>query len=332
MSSIDEIKARLDIIDIVSETVTLKKSGHNYTGFCPFHSNTKTPAFVVFPDTQTWRCFGACADGGDLFSYVMKREGYEFKDALRLLAQKAGVQLEQPTPQSAQQDEQREKLLELHSAAATYFHNLLTTSPAGATTRDYLADRDLSPETITTFQLGFALDEWEACKNHFLERGYTQDDLLAAGLVVERDDGSPGYDRFRNRLIIPIRDNRGRVIGFGARALAQDQVPKYLNSPQTTLFDKSATLYGLDLARKNIRTSDQVVIVETEDIQKFKDALDSSGLARSVTINNKSVEIVMNDGKNSRDISRLALDNDIVLSEIKIHKSSLEEQFLELVK
>jgi len=262
MSSIDEIKARLDIIDIVSETVTLKKSGRNYTGFCPFHANTKTPAFVVFPDTQTWRCFGACADGGDLFSYVMKREGYEFKDALRLLAQKAGVQLEQPTPQSAQQDEQREKLLELHSAAATYFHQLLTTSPAGAITRDYLAGRDLSPETITTFQLGFALDEWEACRNHFLERGYTADDLLAAGLVVERDDGSPGYDRFRNRLVIPIRDNRGRVIGFGARALAEDQVPKYLNSPQTVLFDKSATLYGLDLARKNIREAEQVVIVE----------------------------------------------------------------------
>jgi DNA primase len=262
MSAIDEIKARLDIIDIVSETVTLKKSGRNFTGFCPFHANTKTPAFVVFPDTQTWRCFGACADGGDLFSYVMKREGFEFKDALRLLAQKAGVQLEEPTPQSTQQNEQREKLLELHTAAATYFHNLLTTSPAGAATRDYLANRELSPETITTFQLGFAPDEWEACKKHFLERGYTADDLLAAGLVVERDDGTPGYDRFRNRLIIPIRDNSGRVIGFGARALAQDQVPKYLNSPQTALFDKSATLYGLDLARKNIRTSDQVVIVE----------------------------------------------------------------------
>jgi len=252
----------MSAIDIVSETVTLKKSGRNYTGFCPFHANTKTPAFVVFPDTQTWRCFGACADGGDLFSYVMKREGYDFKDALRLLAQKAGVQLEEPTPQSAQQDEQREKLLELHAAAATYFHNLLTSSPAGAATRDYLAGRDLSPDTITTFQLGFALDEWEACKSHFLERGYSPDDLLAAGLVVERDDGSPGYDRFRNRLIIPIRDNRGRVIGFGARALAPDQMPKYLNSPQTALFDKSATLYGLDLARKNIREADQVVIVE----------------------------------------------------------------------
>ncbi len=262
MSASDEIKARLDMVDIVSETVTLKKSGRNYTGFCPFHSNTKTPAFVVFPETQTWRCFGACADGGDLFSFVMKREGYDFKEALRLLAQKAGVQLEEPTPQIAKRDEQHQKLLELHAAAATYFHNLLATSSAGATTRAYLAERELTAETIGTFQLGFALDEWEACKSHFLERGYSIEDLLAAGLIVERDDGSPGYDRFRNRLIIPIRDLRGRVIGFGARALAKDQVPKYLNSPQTVLFDKSATLYGLDLARKHIRETDQVVIVE----------------------------------------------------------------------
>jgi DNA primase len=262
MNPIDEIKARLDIVDIVSEVVTLRKSGRNYTGFCPFHTNTKTPAFVVFPETQTWRCFGACADGGDLFSFVMKREGYDFKETLRSLAQKAGVQLEKPTPQAAQQDEQHHKLLELHAAAATYFHDLLTTSPAGAKTRAYLLERELTPETIATFQLGYALDEWEALRSHFLERGYTTEELLAAGLIVEREDGSPGYDRFRNRLIIPIRDLRGRVIGFGARALADEQMPKYLNSPQTLLFDKSATLYGLDLARKHIRQADQVVIVE----------------------------------------------------------------------
>ncbi|RPJ55864.1 MAG: DNA primase, partial [Dehalococcoidia bacterium] len=245
-----------------SETVTLKKSGRNHLGFCPFHSNTKTPAFVVFPDTQTWRCFGACADGGDLFSFVMKREGYDFKEAVRLLAQKAGVQLEELTPQTAQQDEQRHKLLELNAAAAAYFYHLLTESPAGAKTRNYLAGRDITPETIATFQLGYALDEWEALKSHFIERGYTAADLLAAGLIVERDDGSPGYDRFRHRLMIPIRDIQGRVIGFGARALSDQQTPKYLNSPQTMLFDKSATLYGLDLARKSIRAAGQVVIVE----------------------------------------------------------------------
>lgn len=262
MSVVDEIKTRLDIVDVVSDTVNLKKSGRSYTGFCPFHSNTKTPSFVVFPDTQTWRCFGACADGGDVFSFVMKREGFDFKSALELLARRAGVQLPEYKAHSAEHTEERDKLLELTAAAAAYFHQLLTTSPAAAKTREYLAQRELSAETIATFQLGYALDEWEALKSHFIERGYSAEELLAAGLIVERDNGSPGYDRFRHRLMIPIRDAQGHVIGFGARALSTDQVPKYLNSPQTALFDKSATLYGLDLARKHIRDSGQVVIVE----------------------------------------------------------------------
>lgn len=260
MSVTDEIKARLDIVDVVSETVTLKKSGRNFIGFCPFHSNTKTPSFVVFPETQTWRCFGACADGGDLFNYVMKREGYDFKEALQTLAERAGVALSQA--QAPRQDDQRDKLLGLNGEAANYFHDLLMTSPAAASVREYLAGRELTAETLAAFQLGYALNEWEALKSHLLKLGYEETDLLAAGLIVERDDGSPGYDRFRHRLMIPIRDARGRVIGFGARALADNQVPKYLNSPQTQIFDKSATLYGLDLARKHIRQADQAVIVE----------------------------------------------------------------------
>lgn len=262
MNISDEIKSRVDIVDFISDTVNLRKAGKNYTGFCPFHQNTKTPSFIVFPDTQTWRCFGACADGGDIFSFVMKREGCDFKEALQLLARRAGVTLQESEPQATQKDQQYQKLLELQSAVAAYFHHLLTASPAGVQARDYLAKRELTAETITAFQLGYALDEWEALKNHFVERGYSPELLVAAGLIVERDDGSPGYDRFRNRLMIPIRDTQGRVIGFGARALQAEQVPKYLNSPQTALFDKSATLYGLDMARRHIRAADQVVIVE----------------------------------------------------------------------
>lgn len=262
MSIADEIKSKLDIVDFVSNTVNLRKTGKNYTGFCPFHQNTKTPSFVVFPDTQSWRCFGACADGGDIFSFVMRQEGYDFKDALQALANQAGITLNTPGINDDEQDQHRQKLLELTAATAAYYHHLLTNSPAGAFARDYLTQREFTAETIATFQLGFALNEWDALKNHFLERGYSPDELLAAGLIVTRDDGSPGYDRFRDRLIIPIRDPRGRVVGFGARALQADQVPKYLNSPQTALFDKSNTLYGLDLARKHIRDADQAVIVE----------------------------------------------------------------------
>jgi DNA primase len=261
MSIIDDVKAQLDIVDVISESVSLKKSGRNYTGFCPFHTNTKTPSFVVFPETQTWRCFGACADGGDLFGFIIKREGCDFKEALQILAKRAGISLDHG-PQQSKQDEQNKKILELNAAAATYFHNLLTNSEAGATVRDYLKSRDLTAETIVTFQLGYALDEWDALMGHFIGRGYSKDELQSAGLIIEREDRSSSYDRFRHRLMIPIRDPQGRVIGFGARALASDQVPKYLNSPQTNLFDKSATLYGLDLARKHIREADQVIIVE----------------------------------------------------------------------
>lgn len=262
MSIADEIKARLDIVDFISETVNLRKAGKSYTGFCPFHQNTRTPSFVVFPDSQSWRCFGACADGGDIFSFVMKRDGLDFRETLEELAKRAGVPLEPPSSQSTVQEQQRQKLLELMAAAATYFHQQLTSTKAGARVREYLTQRQLTAETIATFQLGYALDDWDALKLHFLNRGYAAEELLATGLLVERSDSSPGYDRFRNRLIIPIRDLQGRVIGFGARALAADQLPKYLNSPQTPLFDKSATLYGLDLARSAIRQADQVVIVE----------------------------------------------------------------------
>ncbi len=260
MGVTDDVKARLDIVDVISETVSLKKSGRNYIGFCPFHTNTKTPSFVVFPETQTWRCFGACADGGDLFNFVMKQQGLDFKETLQLLATQAGIALQSQTD-TPEHDRQRQKLLELNASAAVYFHSLLTGSPAAKQTRAYLTNRKISTETIAAFQLGYALDEWEALKTHFIKRGYTAQELLEAGLLVERDN-APGYDRFRNRFIIPIRDTRGQVIGFGARALAQNQVPKYLNTPQTALFDKSAVLYGLDAAKRHIRQKDEVVIVE----------------------------------------------------------------------
>ncbi len=262
MSVIDEIKSRLNIVEVVSEKVALKKSGRNYSGFCPFHADTKSPSFIVFPETQTWRCFGACAEGGDVFSFVMKREGCDFKDALEVLARQAGVQLENANAQTSQENQLRHRLLELNAAAATYFHKLLTLAPAGDKARQYLAQRKITPETMATFQLGYALNRWDALTKYLVERGYSLTDLLAVGLLVEHDDGSSSYDRFRDRLMIPIRNPRGQVIGFGARALESEQTPKYLNSPQTILFDKGATLYGLDLARKHIHQADQVVIVE----------------------------------------------------------------------
>ncbi len=262
MDHIDEIKSRIDIVDLVSESgVKLRRSGRNHTGFCPFHSNTKTPAFVVWQETGTWKCFGECSDGGDIFKFVMKKEGWDFKEALRYLADKAGVKLEEYTPQQEETREASDHLRTLLEEVALFYHQQLKT-PAGAQTLAYLREkRGLTDETIEAFLLGYSPKGWGNVLKHFSERGYSTDDLMDAGMLSENDQGRR-YDRFRDRLMIPIRDARGRMAGFGARTMDPDGIPKYLNSPQTVLFDKGNLLYGLDRAKKAIRTLDQAVIVE----------------------------------------------------------------------
>ncbi|MBG0786285.1 MAG: DNA primase [Anaerolineaceae bacterium] len=261
MTAVDEIKSRLDIVDIVSETVKLRHSGKNYTGFCPFHTNTKTPAFVVFPDSQTWRCFGQCNEGGDIFSFVMKREGWDFQETLRNLADRAGVTLHEYTPEQQEKVEENEHLREVLSMAATFFQHQLRNTSAGKEALEYLYGRKLNDDTIDAFALGYAPDSWDALTQYMTSRNISEQDLMDAGLVSQRDSGGV-YDKFRHRLVIPIRDARGKMAGFGGRVLRKDDIPKYLNSPKTALFDKGRLLYGLDMARREIRAKDQVVIVE----------------------------------------------------------------------
>ncbi|RPI23216.1 MAG: DNA primase [Chloroflexota bacterium] len=268
MSSIDEIKARIDIVDLVSETVQLRRTGKNHIGFCPFHSNTRTPSFVVFAESGTWRCFGQCNEGGDIFSYVMKKEGWDFSEALKYLAERAGVQLKPVTPQDQVAAEEHDRLRELLEEAVTFYRHHLTATSAGKTALDYLHKRGLKDETMEAFGLGYAPHSFDAARNHFKSKGFSDKDLLDAGLLTERaaeegESRAPSiYDRFRNRIMFPIRDERGRMAGFGARILDPNDIPKFLNSPQTPVFDKGRLFYGLDRARKSIRTQDQVVIVE----------------------------------------------------------------------
>jgi len=258
MSVIDEVKQRIDIVEVVSQYTTLKKAGRTFRALCPFHSE-KHPSFFVYPEQQSWHCFGACSTGGDVFSFVMKKEGIDFGEALRLLAQKAGVTIPSRFEPEAGKEE-RERLYQVNQAAAQYFHNLLLNSPAGEKAGKYFASRGLSPKTIADFQLGFSLNSWDALKQYLMERGYTENELLTAGLVIEVEAGGT-HDRFRNRLMFPIPDIRGRIVGFGARVL-DDSLPKYLNSPQTLIFDKSSCLYGINLAVAAIRQQGLVVIVE----------------------------------------------------------------------
>jgi len=259
MSIITDVKQRLDIVEFVSEYVTLQKAGRNFKGLCPFHSE-KHPSFFVFPEQQSWHCFGACGTGGDIISFIMRKEGIDFGQALRLLAQRGGITLSPLEAPSKAEDEKKERLFQINDAATEYYHHLLSSTKAGEVARSYLARRKVMPETIKEFRLGFSPDAWETIKNYLLGKDYTEKELVEAGLIIEKEEGG-SYDRFRNRLLYPICDIQGRVTGFGARVL-DDSLPKYINSPQTPVFDKSSSLYGIDKAKSAIRKKNLVIIVE----------------------------------------------------------------------
>ncbi len=256
---ITEIKHRVSIEDVVGETVKLARAGRNLKGLCPFHTE-KTPSFVVYPNDGSYHCFG-CGQSGDAFTFLMKTDSLDFRGALERLAGKAGVELKPRDDQAAAVDRAKERLKEACAAAAAFYHNLLRNNPAANKARAYVEKRGLTPSTLETFQIGFGPDSWDALSNYLLGKGYTSQELIDAGLVSEREEGGH-YDRFRNRLLFPIRDHKGAIVGFGARALDEGQQPKYLNSPQSVIFDKSSILYGLDMARQHIQRAGHVVIVE----------------------------------------------------------------------
>ncbi|HEX2515749.1 MAG TPA: DNA primase, partial [Chloroflexota bacterium] len=253
--TIDEIKQRIDIVDLISGTVALKKAGRSYKGLCPFHQE-KTPSFNVDPDRGTYHCFG-CSKSGDVFSWVQETEGLDFGEALRKLADRAGVRL--PERQAPRPDPQAQAAADALSEASAWFHNLLLRAPEGAQAREYLGRRGVRLATVERFALGWAPERWDGLTVHLKRRGLTEEQIESAGLALKNERGL--HDRFRARVIFPIRDAGGKVTGFGGRTLGDGQ-PKYLNSPQTATFDKSATLYALDLARGGIRKSGQAVIVE----------------------------------------------------------------------
>ena len=251
MTVVDDIKGRLDIVDVVSRYVPLQRSGRSHKANCPFHQE-KTPSFHVFPDRQSWRCFGACATGGDVFSFVMRAEGLEFADVLKNLAQQAGVVL----PDRQKRTEQ-ESGLEINEAARIYFQRILA-SAQGAEAREYLKSRGVSPDAISKFELGLSPPDGESLKQHLTGQGFTPQQLAQSGIVRESQNGRL-VDLFRGRLMFPIRNAQGGLGGFGARAMGDSQ-PKYLNSPRTPTFDKGHILYGLDLAKDAVRKKGAVIV------------------------------------------------------------------------
>jgi DNA primase catalytic core len=263
MSVADEIKARLDIVDYVGRFVPLKRAGRTWKACCPFHAE-KTPSFVVNPDRQSWRCFGQCGVGGDVISFAMKQHNWSFAEALAELGKQVGVEVRQRTPEQRAEDDRYDRLRGLMNVAAEAFHRALLNpdDPGAVNALRYAREkRGFNDETLLKFMIGYAPPGWSHLLEHLREVGYEEADVIETGMAIRNDAGRV-YDRFRDRLLIPIRDERGRVIGFGARALNPEDNPKYLNSPQTVLFDKSKTLFGLDVAKRAISDSETVVIVE----------------------------------------------------------------------
>lgn len=258
---VEQIRASSDIVEIVSDYVRLKKQGRNYVGLCPFH-NEKTPSFMVSQEKQIYRCFG-CGEGGNIFSFLMKRGNLSFPEAVAVLAERSGISIpEEDDPERDARAKKTEQAYKLNELVKDFYQYVLKNHDIARGARSYLEQRGVTPETADKFQIGFAPPSWDSQINFLKKKGYSVEILEQMGFILAKTKGAPGYyDRFRNRIMFPVWNIQGKVVGFGGRVL-DDSLPKYLNSPETPLFNKGHLLYGINKALESIRRLDQVIIVE----------------------------------------------------------------------
>ena len=300
MTQIDDVKSRLDIVELISSYVNLQRSGSSLKANCPFHQE-RTPSFFVFPDRQSWRCFGACAEGGDAFSFVMKADRVEFRDALQRLAARVGVTL----VNNEESRSNSRQLFEINDAARRFYQQMLET-PEAAFVREYLEGRGINQRSIQTFEIGYSPARDNRLLAHLTQAGYERELIAQAALARETDDGRY-YDFFRGRLMIPIRDWEARVAGFGSRALDENATPKYLNTPRTPVFDKSRILYAMHLAKEPIRQHGAVIVEGYMDaIMAHQHGYDNVVASMGTALTERQVDLVR---RLTTDVT-MALDGD----------------------
>jgi len=260
--TVDKLKERIDIVELIGSYVTLKKAGRNFKGNCPFHQE-KTPSFVVSPDRQLWRCFGSCGIGGDAIAFFMKYENLSFLEALTDLAQKYGIVIEK-RPVEDKILHYKEQLIRANQAATDFYHYILTKSPVGKPALEYLKNRSISDKIITTFQLGYSPSSWDSLTRFLHTKKFTNTELADSGLCIQKQQGGSVYDRFRGRVMFPLKDHRGNTVGFSGRILSGENEAKYVNTPETTLYHKRSMLFGLNLTKDAVKKENKIIIVEGE--------------------------------------------------------------------
>jgi len=300
MDEKEQVKEKINIVDLIAEYLPLKKSGINFKANCPFHSE-KTPSFMVSPERGIWHCFG-CQKGGDIFSFLMEKESLDFKEALEILAKKAGVVLKQTTGKK----DFRDRLFEINLKAQEFFHHILTKHTLGKKALEYLKGRGINDASIENFGIGYAPNSWESLSNFLKKRGFSIQEMITSGLGVPSKSGS--YDRFRGRITFPLFDAKDKLRGFSGRVL-YPQEPKYINTPQTPIFDKSNFLFGINLAKGEIRSKKEAILVEGEmdAILSFQAGVKNAVASKGTALTEGQLELV----KRYADTINLCFDMDL---------------------
>ena len=325
---LEEIKRKIDIVQLISDYLPLKKAGRNFKALCPFHSE-KTPSFVVSPERQIWHCFGACNEGGDVFKFLMKIENIDFGEALRELAKRAGVKLTSYQPSDAERN--RQLLYEINHLAAEFYHFLLLKHPVGKIALNYILSRGINKDSLEKFQLGYSPNMWDGLQRFLVgKKSYRPEDLEKAGLVIPgsrfQASGSKYYDRFRHRLMFPLRDHRGNICGFSGRVLSSEaKEAKYVNTPETLIYHKSELLYGLFENNKEIKKADKVILVEGEldTISSWQAGVKNVVAIKGSALTSRQVQLLSRFTKNLI----FALDSDIAGNQAAWRGADIADQW-----